>query len=83
MTWKLPTNTSTLLDTPFALLSLQVPKNMLLMYGVVDSRWEIYVIERYIVPQDVISIEFMLLPNAILLIILLLLYLLSNVVYQL
>lgn len=83
MTWKLPTNTSTLLDTPFALLSLQVPKNMLLMYGVVDSRWEIYVIERYIAPQDVISIEFMLLPNAILLIILLLLYLLSNVVYQL
>lgn len=83
MTWKLPTNTSTLLDTPFALLSLQVPKNMLLMYGVVDSRWEMYVIERYIAPQDVISIEFMLLPNAILLIILLLLYLLSNVVYQL
>lgn len=83
MTWKLPTNTSTLLDTPFALLSLQVPKNMLLIYGVVDSRWEMYVIERYIAPQDVISIEFMLLPNAILLIILLLLYLLSNVVYQL
>ena len=53
------------------------------MYGVVDSRWEMYVIERYIAPKDVISIEFMLLPNAILLIILLLLYLLSNVVYQL